>query len=189
MSSETSDIYTALGNDHRQVERLFDQLEVSPERADYDDVARKRLAQRLVMVGSRHEAAEEMVFWPGVRRMVPDGNDLADAALAQEREAKYILDTLRLAASADAIAELAGEFARASRAHIAFEEEQVWPELRRHTTRLAAAILGLKFAMARRLAPTRPHPQGPDRRLGLFTAGVAAATMDRVRDAVSGRRT
>jgi hypothetical protein len=186
--SRRPDIYQALTGDHREVERLSGELELDPDRAGFDSVARRRLAHRLIGCASRHEAAEEMVFWPAVRRFVTDGDRLADAALAQERQAKYILDALGAAASDEALSELAGEFARATRLHIAYEEEEVWPALRSATTRVANVVLGYKFRVAKATAPTRPHPHGPDHRAGLATAGMAAAALDRLRDALTGRR-
>jgi hemerythrin superfamily protein len=182
------DLYEQLSADHRTVERLSGELELDPERAGFDSVARRRLAHELVAAASRHEAAEEMVLWPAVRRFVADGDRLADAALAQEREAKFILDTLRMAASDQSVTELAAQFAGATRAHISYEEDTVWPALRQSTTRVANLVLGLKFMAAKMVSPTRPHPHGPDRRLGLATTGLAAAALDRVRDRLVGRR-
>ncbi len=182
------DLYEQLGADHRRVERLAGELELEPGRAGFDSVARRRLAHELIAAASRHEAAEEMVLWPAVRRLVADGDGLADAALAQEREAKYVLDALQAAASDESIVELAAQFARATRAHISYEEDTVWPALRRSTTRVANLVLGSKFMAARAVAPTRPHPRGPDRRLGLATAGLATAALDRLRDGLIGRR-
>lgn len=181
-------IFEMLAADHREVESLLTQFEAT-EDTPTDEAAREHLAGQLVILGSRHEASEELVLWPVVRRQITgDGGALADTALRQEREARYILDTLRVAASDASRRRLVAEFAAATRTHIAYEEQTVWPQLRRHTTRIGTAFLGAKLSAAGRLAPTRPHPGGPDRPVGLLTAGMAAATMDRMRDRMSRRR-
>ena len=50
-------------------------------------------------------------------------------------------------------------------------------------------MLGFKYSMAKKIAPTRPHPHGPQRQLGLLTRGLFTAGFDRLRDKVTGRRT
>lgn len=180
-------IFRILQREHREVERLLVQLEVDPARATMDEAARVHLAQHLVIVESRHEAAEEMVFWPAVRKRLRDGDALADEALVQEREAKYTLDALRFAASEESRLELVTEFARAARSHMAFEEDEVWPALRKATGHLGMRLLGARYAFALKVGPTRPHPRGPNRPLGMFTRGMAVATLDRLRDKVTGR--
>jgi hypothetical protein len=88
---------TLVLDDHRYTQRLIDQLTADPAEVTYDDTARKNLADYLVASGSRHEAAEELVVWPAVRKRVPEGVPLRAEGLRQEREAKYVLDTLRFA--------------------------------------------------------------------------------------------
>lgn len=184
---EVPNIFSILKREHGEVERLLVQLEVDPAQTTMDEAARVHLAQHLVMVESRHEAAEEMVFWPAVRKRLREGDALADRALAQEREAKYTLDALRFAASEESRLALVTEFARAARAHVAFEEEEVWPVFRKAIGHLGRWLLGMRYVFAERVGPTRPHPRGPDRPLGMFTRGIAVATLDRVRDKMTGR--
>jgi hemerythrin-like domain-containing protein len=179
---------TCLLQQHRYVERLLDQLAAPPETVSYDDTARERLADYLIAAESRHEAAEEVVLWPAVRKRVRGGSDLAETALRQEAEAKTALDTLRFSSDAQSRQDLAVEIAAMARAHIAFEEEQVLPALSAATTGLGSWILGAKFLLAERVAPTRPHPHGPSRKVGLLTAGTVAGALDRFRDRLTGRK-
>lgn len=184
---KTANIYKVLSRRHREIERLVDRLQAPPARETFDDTARRHLVDYLVIAESRHEAAEEMVFWPAVRKRVAEGPILAEEGLRQEREGKYILDTLRVSPVDEAWWELIEEFAQSTRDHIAFEEDQVWPALRKTTWRLGAALIGVKYSWAERVSPTRPHPHGPDRPTGLFTAGMAATLIDRFRDKLTGR--
>jgi hypothetical protein len=132
---------------------------------------RKKMVQQLVIEESRHEAVEEMYFWPAVRRHLTDGDDLANQAQDQEQEAETQLT----------------EFISAGRAHIAFEETAVWPSLRSALTATEADDLGRELEEAKKAAPTRPHPHTPPSPGLLKTAGPAVAAADRLRDAVTGR--
>ena len=53
---------------------------------------RKKMAETLVIEESKHEAVEEMYFWPTVREeaRLPDGG-LADEATGQEQEADKVV--------------------------------------------------------------------------------------------------
>ncbi len=79
------------------------------------------------------------------------------------------------------------ELILAARAHMAFEEQQALPALRKVTSRPGAWMLGIKFAMAKKVTPTRPHPYGPDRRFGLVTKGALTAALDHLRDQLTSR--
>ena len=181
-------LFTCVKRDHRYVERLLDELCADPAEVTYDEIARNNLVDYLVAAESRHEAAEEIVLWPAVRRRVPGGRELADTALRQETEGKTVLDTLRFA-DPESRQKLAGEFANLARAHVAFEEKQVLPALRKTTLWPGAWLLGAKFTLAKRISPTRPHPRGPNRRFGLLTSGLLTAGLDHLRDRVTGRHT
>jgi hemerythrin superfamily protein len=184
-----SNLFTILKQQHEEVEGLLVQLETPPQRSTLDETARWHLARHLVIAESRHEAAEEAVVWPAVRKRVDGGEALAGKAVEQERDGRYFLDNLRFAEGGEPRNELIAEYGSAAREHIRFEEDEVWPALRDATSRLAQVVLGAELSLAHRLAPTRPHPRGPDRPLGLATLGLPTATMDRLRDRLSaGRR-
>lgn len=178
---------TLVLGDHRYTERLIDQLTADPAKVTYDDAARKNLTDYLVAADSRHEAAEELVVWPAVRKRVPGGAALLAEGLRQERDAKSTLDTLRFA-DGPSRQRLAEEFAGLTRAHIAFEENEVLPALKKATVWPGLHLLGAKFALAKRVAPTRPHPKGPERHAGLLTKGLLIAATDRLRDKLTGRQ-
>lgn len=83
--------------------------------------------------------------------------------------------------------QLLGKFIMDARAHIEFEESQVWPLMRTALPAEASAELGEKIAAGKSSAPTRPHPHTPPSPGALKTAGPVAAAADKVRDAVTGR--
>ena len=184
--------FDVLAKDHQEVKDMLAEFERGPTAAggaSPDQLAlRKKMAQQLVIEESKHEAVEEMYFWPAVREHLEDGGDLANQAQQQEQEGKEVLDRLDKLGAEDAEFErLLAQFIRDGRAHIAFEEERVWPGLRTALSAEQAEELGSKLEAGKKTAPTRPHPKTPASPGVLKTAGPAVAAADRMRAAASGR--
>jgi hypothetical protein len=186
------DVFTVLGQDHAEVKQMLDELENGPTRMSGASTAqlreRKQLAQALIIAESRHEAVEEEFFWPVVRDLSGDGAELAGQGTRQEQDAKVVLDRLDEADPADDEFEvLVTAAVRDGRAHIAFEEERVWPGLREVLNSAGAEHLGEQLMRGKDTAPTRPHPEVPPRPGVLKATGPVAAIVDRLRDIVTGR--
>ena len=187
-----TDAFEFLARDHAEVKQLLAQLEMGAVRqgaATLGQLAeRKKLAEQLVIEESRHEAIEEMHFWPAVREHLPNGDQLADTAIRQEDEAKEVLDKLgKLDAGTPDFERLLADFARAGREHITYEETVVWPVFRIALTKEQAADLGAKLEAAKKTAPTRPHPRTPASPGALKTTGPVAAAADKIRDKITHR--
>jgi Hemerythrin HHE cation binding domain len=185
-------VFDVLGHDHDEVKRMLSELESGPTAANgasaKDLALRKKLAEQLVIEESKHEALEEMYFWPAVREHVAGGDRLADTATGQEQEGKEVLAKLDKAKAGDPEFEpLVTEFIKAGREHISYEETQVWPLLRTALSPQEADDLGARIEEGKKTAPTRPHPHTPDSPGMLKAAGPAVAAADRARDAASGR--
>ncbi len=185
-------VFDVLARDHGEVKRMLAELELGPTAAtgaNADQLElRKKMVQQLVIEESKHEAVEEMYFWPAVRSHLTDGTDLANQAQDQEQEGKEVLAKLdRLGPEDEEFEARLSEFIAAGRAHIAFEETTVWPSLRDNLTAAAAEDLGRKLEDGKKTAPTRPHPKTPASPGVLKTAGPAVAAVDRLRDAATGR--
>ncbi|MHB2022817.1 MAG: hemerythrin domain-containing protein, partial [Mycobacteriales bacterium] len=104
------------------------------------------------------------------------------------QEGKEVLDQLDGMSPEEAeFVTLVAKFVKAGREHIAYEEEQVWPRLRSVLTVEDREELGKKFAQAKKMGPTRPHPNTPPNPAVLKTAGMVAGVVDKARDAVSDR--
>jgi hemerythrin superfamily protein len=177
-----ANVFEVLGADHEEVRSLLTEL------AHGDGEGQEKLVERLVIEESKHEAVEEMYFWPTVRESVPGGDDLADTAIKQETEGKAVLDRLDKAGADSAeLGHLVSLFTAAALEHIAFEEREVWPKLRDALDAEAQSELGEKLSAAKGSAPTRPHPGTPPSPGVLKTAGAAVATADKVRDKLTGR--
>ena len=187
-----SNVFDILRADHREVEQMLAALEGSPAQANratpMRPEARKKLTQKLIIESSKHEAAEEEYFWPVVRDRLPDGDRLADHAIAQETDAKQVLARLeKLSAGQAEFSELLSKYIPAARKHIGYEEAIVWPTLQAALTAAEAEELGKDIALAKEIAPTRPHPHIPPQPSVLKTTGPAVAAADKVRDELSGR--
>jgi hemerythrin-like domain-containing protein len=186
------DVFDVLGQDHQEVKRMLAELEKGPTTAtgagDNQLALRKKMVEQLIIEESKHEALEEMYFWPAVRDKVADGGRLADTATGQEQEGKEVLAQLdKLDAAQPEFEQLVSKFIAAGREHISYEEGQVWPQLRSVLTADEARSIGDKIADGKKTAPTRPHPNTPASPGVLKTAGPAVAAADRARDAATGR--
>jgi hypothetical protein len=185
-------VFDVLGRDHLEVQRMLAELETGPTWASGATAPhlalRKKMVEELIIEESKHEAAEEMHFWPVVRERLPNGNELADHAIGQEQEGKVVLDLLdKLDASQPEFEEVLTKFIKAGREHIAYEETVVWPPLAVALSAQDAADLGSKIEQAKKSAPTRPHPGTPAKPGVLKGAGPVVSAIDRLRDAASGR--
>ena len=186
--------FDVLAQDHIEVKRMLTELELGAVRqgaaSDAQLTERKKLAEQLVIEESKHEAMEEMYFWPAVREHLPNGDALASTAIGQEQEGKEVLTKLdKLDAGSPEFEKLLAEFIRAGREHVSYEENQVWPPLRTALSAQQAEELGSKIEAGKKTAPTRPHPHTPPKPGALKSTGPVAAAADKARDAMTNRGT
>lgn len=187
-----ADVFEVLRQDHDEVKAMLARLESGPKASSGATAGqlqeRKRLADEVIIEESKHETAEQQYFWPAVRELGPEGSRVADEALGQEKEAEQVLYELgKLDATDEKFEELLTGFVSDARAHIAFEEGHAWPLMRASMTADQAAELGSKIEQAKKMAPTRPHPNTPTSEGARKAAGPLAGAADRLRDAVTGR--
>ena len=188
---DTKDAISLLRADHRTVVELFQQIEEIPSDAPSDSARmkqRRALFEQVSEELSRHATAEEELLYPLVRSKVPDGDRLADHALDEHQEVKETLARLEKM-SLDNL-DFEGEFRslmQAIKDHVDEEEAELFPLLQQHVGRDALDSLGTALAAAKAMAPTRPHPNAPNRPPFNVLAGAGAAVVDRARDAIEGR--
>jgi hemerythrin superfamily protein len=186
------DAFEVLRQDHEEVKAMLARLETGPTAAtgataqQLDE--RKSLVEQLVIEESKHETAEEEYFWPAVRELGPTGNQVAEHAVGQETEAKPVLNELdKLSPDDREFERLLTKFTADALEHISYEETQAWPLLRASLTAEESNELGEKIMQAKKMAPTRPHPNTPPKEGVLKSAGPMAAAADKVRDKMTGR--
>jgi hemerythrin-like domain-containing protein len=179
-----TDAIELLRCDHDEVRRLLSALERTDMELADGGPADGGLVAQLVIAVSGHEAIEEQYFWPLVRRRVQNGPRLTDEAVSQEQDGKHLLDLLE---KSEPDAAQLRQVIAISRAHINFEETQVWPGVRLALSEQELGDLGAQLEQAKRLAPTRPHPHMPCTPEMLKVAAPIAGAADRIRDALAGR--
>ncbi|MGV0790502.1 hemerythrin domain-containing protein [Mycolicibacterium sp. XJ1819] len=182
------DALTFLREDHKSVLGMLEVLDGAPTGRGAHSSGLATMVTNLVIAESQHEAIEEQFFWPAVRDALEDGDALADEAIAQEQASKELLQRLEDGSPGepdyhDALA----EFVKVSREHIHYEQNVVWPKFEAAISREDSEKLGDKLEAAKKVAPTRPHPDTPSHSLVQKTMGAGAALLDHVRDVISGR--
>jgi hemerythrin-like domain-containing protein len=180
-----ADLFDLLSEDHDRILGLLRELTGGASEPAAGPKQRKAIADRLVQELSRHEAAEEIVFWPLVRDRLDDGESMAGVALGQEGTGKRMLNELvHVSPRSEEFDTLTHSVAGHLREHVTYEQNVVWPKLQLRLTSEESAGLGERLERARRWAPTRPHPHVPaDPRL-LRAVAPAAAVLDRARNIV-----
>jgi hemerythrin-like domain-containing protein len=183
------DLWKAVQADHDLVWDLLNRLTGGAGSPEGSPDEHRRIAKQLVALESSHEAAEELVLWPVVRRLCEDGEDLVFEASSQERQAKRAINELNhIKAGNIEFDECVNTVASHARSHITYEQNQIWPRLSDHLSDDEAATLLARWVDARRRGPTRPHPHTPPVPAVLGSLGFALARLDHLRDALTGRR-
>lgn len=175
----TDDVVKFLKDQHNLIKDMFDEVFSAS-----DPKAREKAFTDLRQLLAVHETAEEMVVHPRVRREMASGDEIVDARLQEEHEAKQKLSKLESmdVASKEFIDELT-KFRDAVIDHAEHEENEEFNKLERKLDaddreRLAKAVLA-----AEAIAPTRPHP-GVESAKANFAVGPFASMLDRARDAI-----
>jgi hemerythrin HHE cation binding domain-containing protein len=189
----STDVLDVLGRDHNMVRALAKQLAAIPSHATggtpEDESQRKSIVDMITVRLSRHEAAEQELLWPTVRRVLRDGEEWANGALAQEQEGKDTLTALgKLEPDTDEFDSLVEQLVAQLRKHVAYEAE-VFRLLREAMPGEDREKLGKRVLKAEKRAPTRPHPHAPPKEPGgaVKAAGAVAAPTDTARDAAGDR--
>ncbi|WP_299557766.1 hemerythrin domain-containing protein [uncultured Mycolicibacterium sp.] len=182
------DALTFLRQDHEAVLGMLEVLEDAPARPGPATEGLDTLVTNLVIAESRHEAIEEQLFWPEVRRALDDGDALADHAVEQEQLGKQLLQRLDEGSPGEPAYHAAlQEFVQLAREHIRFEQDVVWPRVRAAVDPARLEEIGENLLKAKEVAPTRPHPNTPPGGAAQLTMGTVAGAVDHVRDRISGR--
>jgi hemerythrin-like domain-containing protein len=182
------DALTFLRQDHKSVLGMLEVLDDAPTGNGAQESGLDTMVTNLIIAESQHEAIEEQHFWPLVREALDDGDALADKAVEQEQAGKQLLQRLEDGNPGEPdYHEALNEFVKLSRDHIAYEQDVVWPKVEAAVDRDKLEKLGTRLEAAKKIAPTRPHPDTPGGSTVQKTMGMGAAIVDHVRDAASGR--
>jgi hemerythrin superfamily protein len=177
------DAVELLEHDHRMVEQLFRDYQSAAS-----DQQKRGVVEILIRELSKHAALEELAVYPLAAKLLPEGAASVSEHLSEHMAVKKTLLALdKLGAGADDEVGLVAELQRDVSHHVQEEEGEFFPALRRVTDQQALDDLGRQLDAAKRTAPTRPHPNAPDRPPALALAAPVAAIYDRLRDRLQGR--
>jgi len=178
------DLVDDIITDHHEVEAVFKQIQAGGEEGKRD------LVEHVITELVRHSVAEEQYLYPTVRRLLPNGDQLADHELKEHAEAEEVMKAIEKTDAQDPrFDELVGKLIEDIRHHVQEEESDLLPKLRTACDPAELDELGEKFENSKRMAPTRPHPSAPDRPPANKILGPGVGLIDRMRDAITGRNT
>jgi hemerythrin superfamily protein len=179
---EQPDAVDVLIHEHRHIEELFAAYEASSEPADQTKVAHAVVHDLAV-----HGEIEELLFYPRIRAVLPDGDALADEAVHEHLEIKRTLNDIdRMRAEDDGFDRKMRELIAEVRHHVEEEESELFPRIRDAVDRDDLVALAGHLAAARAMVPTRPHPNAPTQPLAKVAISPPVVLVDRVRDAIRG---
>lgn len=189
MPQDQRDVIEVLTHDHREVEQMFAELEsLRGATGAAQRARRKDLVDQVTIELVRHSVAEEAEVYPRVAEKVSGAE--VERAKREHAEAEETLKRLERLQPDDP--SFAGELTTLMeeiRQHVAEEEGEMFPHMRRVFTDDELVELGGKVEALKKIAPTRPHPSAPDEPPGDKLLGPVTGLLDRMRDAVGKRGT
>lgn len=176
------DAIALLKADHKTVETLFRKFEKAGDNALK---MKRRLVDQIIRELAVHAVAEEQILYPAIRAKAEKFEENALRSLEEHHVTKWLLKELenmpaeheRFDAKATVLIEIV-------RHHVGEEEGEIFPPMRKAFSPRELKELGAALELAKRAAPTHPHPRAPDEPPGNLVAGAVSAVLDMGRDAV-----
>ena len=170
------DVVDLLLDQHRAIRSLCAEV------AEASVAERERPFRSLLRLLAVHEAVEEELVHPYVKRRVEGARDEVTERVEEEREVNRMLAALDdLGPTSPAFDELFTRFRTALLAHADKEESSEFAGLRSATRPAERAAMGAAVRLASTLAPTHPHP-GNESAARALLVGTPMAMIDRARD-------
>lgn len=179
-SEQNPDAIALLRRQHDEVRSLMDSVVTG------DPEVRATAFRSLVPLLAVHETAEEIVVYPALSRLGPEGERIVETRKAEEDEAKKVLADLEtLGPDGPSFASAFLEFQRSVEFHAESEETEVFPLLAEKMTVDELSAMGQSLLRVEKFAPTHAHRAAPESAVGNVVVGPFAAVVDRVRDALT----
>ncbi|SFQ71557.1 hemerythrin domain-containing protein [Amycolatopsis rubida] len=145
-----TDLITVITDDHRDVERVFAQLESEPGAGD-----RKEVVDHVIAELVRHSVAEEQLVYRAAREHLDDGDEIADHEIEKHAETEKLMKGLeRESPGEPEYEELLGKLIADVRRHIRDEETGLLPRLREACSAGELDQLGERVLAAKKVAPS-----------------------------------
>jgi hemerythrin superfamily protein len=177
------DVIDELTSDHREVTSLLDSIGTTTDPAE-----KRELADIAITELVRHAVAEEMYVYPAMRENLPDGEEVVEHDTEEHKELERTMKQLEGVDATDPrFEQLVGELRSELRHHVEEEEREQFPKFRERVPHDQRVELREKVEKAKKLAPTRPHPDAPRSPLFHKLVGPGVGLVDRARDKLMGR--
>lgn len=172
------DVIELLNHDHRMAQRLFHGYE-----AETCAVQRHRAVDTMVHTLSTHLALEEIVLYPLIRQVVPNGNQAVnDRVIAHQDDKRVLVALNRANRDRSGTDELVAALREQVDHHVR-PESRLLDKLRNCVDLHAIDELGRVLEQLKQLVSTQPCPQPPGEPPLLPLTAEIAATYDRLWDA------
>lgn len=175
----TDDVVDFLKGQHNLIKDMFDDVLHASETK-----AREKAFVDLRQLLAVHETAEEMVVHPRARNEIENGEQIVDARVREEHEAKEQLSKLEsMDIGSKEFIDALTTFRDAVVDHAEHEENEEFSKLQRELDSADLKRMASAVQAAEAIAPTRPHPGVESAKLN-FAVGPFASMLDRARDAL-----
>jgi len=173
------DVFAIIIEEHKVVDNLAAEYFSTP-----DPHTRQSIAHNLVKLLSQHAACEEMTLYPLMKVKLPNGPQLVQHALAEHMEVKNLLLALdnAMVGQSGYDEKLQACIADVQQ-HVKEEEEDLLPSLKATLNQRELEELTVAYIQAKKIAPTRPHPEAPNEPPENRAINAQTVQLDLVRDA------
>jgi hemerythrin-like domain-containing protein len=184
ISTNRSDgLISVLREDHYELRQLLTEL----ENLCGGEPLRRTLTDQLIVEVVRHAVAEECYLYPLVRERLPDGDRVADEALADHGRLERLLRRLEAPELPDdQFALLMSWLIADARQHIDKEDQRIFPLLAHHVSERELIDLGKKAQQSKSCAPSRASDKAGGRPLVQALLRSGAGLVGRVREYLCG---
>lgn len=174
-----SDAIALLKADHKTMEKLFKRFEKAGDGAKKQ---KRTIVDEIIVELSQHAVIEEQVLYPWAREYIEGGEGDVLEAIEEHHVVKWLLWELEdLSPDDERFDAKVTVMIESVRHHVKEEESELFPDLRDVATRAELLELGDALRAAKRRAPTRPHPRGPDEPPANLVAAPIVAALDHAR--------
>jgi hemerythrin superfamily protein len=142
-----ADVTEVLEQDHRKVEKLFEQIKGSK------GAARAKYVERLVSDLRLHMKVEESIVYPAIAKQVDDGDDMVEEAKTEHKGARKVLDDVeKLSPNKPGFDGALTMLEAGISHHVEEEEDEVFPKFRKSVSAEELDELGKKVTAAKKSA-------------------------------------
>lgn len=179
--NHADDVVSFLKKQHEEIKSCFERVSSATGEQKQDEFDHLR---RLLAV---HETAEEEIVHPRAKREIANGEQVVDARLQEENEAKHVLSELeKLDVNSGEFSQKFESFRTDVISHAEAEEHEEFNQLAGELDEDQLSRMRRAVEIAESTAPTRPHP-GVESASANMLAGPFASMLDRARDLISGK--